>query len=114
MKTYAFTFSGTEEHLLAGAVENGYTGFKPVVMPDILHTTELVDGLPVIVSVPTPEPEEETIDEFMCRILMSISPDDFIKIATAGLQLKKGTENYDAQAMTESMINLISISPFIE
>lgn len=102
MTAYTFTFSGTEEQLLAGAIENGYTGFKPIDSNVLLIPGEM------------PEPEPETIDEFMCRIFMSVSPTEFIRIATIGLQMKKGTENYDAQAMTDAMINLISISPIVE
>lgn len=101
MKAYTFTFTGTDEEILAGAVENGYTGFKPIDPNVLFIPGEMA-------------PEEETLDEFMCRILMTVSPTEFIRIATIGLQMKKGTENYDAQAMTDAMINLISISPVVE
>ena len=105
MKQYTFTFNGTDEQILAGAVENGYTGFKPKVPSD-----EIIAPNPEEPTAPV-EPEPETLDEFMCRILMTVSPNDFIRIATNGLQGKLGSENYDAQAMTDAMLNLITIEP---
>lgn len=56
-----------------GAEANGYTGYKP---------------MPTIIDEPV-EQEEETVEEFMCRILMTTSPADFIKIATTVFQMRK-------------------------
>jgi len=98
MTAYKITFNGTEEQLLMWAGANGYTGYKP--------TAPIIDE-PV-------EPEVETIDEFMARILITTSPSDFIKIATTVFQMRKWTENYDAQSVADAMINLISISPIVE
>lgn len=97
MTTYKITFNGTDEQLLMGAVANDYTGFKPI--------TPIIDE-PV-------EPEEETLDEFMCRKLMEISPKQFIENAVVAIQKKKGTDNYDAEAMTHAMLGLLTIEKLV-
>lgn len=101
MTSYKITFSGTDEQLLAGAIENGYTGFKPVPYKEITLPEDI-----------TP-PEPETVDEFMCRILMTVSPNTFIHIAVTGLQNKKGSENYNGQAMGDAMLGLLSIEHLV-
>lgn len=97
MKTYKITFNGTEEQLLLGATFNDYTGFKPM------------DSNILFVPGEIPEPEPETIDEFMCRILMSRSPKEFIEIAVRGVEKKAGTDNYNAEEMMQAMMGLLTI-----
>ncbi len=97
MTSYKITFAGTDEQLLMGAEANGFTGLKP---------------LPPIIDVPV-EQEEETLDEFMVRILMTVSPKQFIDNAVTAIQKKKGTDNYDAEAMATAMLGLLSIEPIV-
>jgi len=93
MKTYKITFNGTEDQLLLGATLNGFTGFKPKAP---------------IIDEPIPD-EPETIDEFMCRKLMSVSPEQFIRNAVQGIERKAGTDNYNAEEMMQAMLGLLTI-----
>jgi hypothetical protein len=98
MKKYTLTFNGTDEQLLLGATYNGYTGFKTITS---LEGVADENGNPIR--------EEETVEEFMCRILIQIPPEQFIKNAVLGIEVQKGKENYDAKTMFEAMVNLITI-----
>jgi hypothetical protein len=97
MKTYKTIFNGTEEQMLLGATFNDYTGFRPLDSSILLIPGEM------------PQPEQETLDEFMCRILKIRSPKEFIEIAVRGIEKKAGTDNYNAEEMMQAMLNLLTI-----
>lgn len=93
---FKITFKGSEDNLKTLAEENGWTGTKRIVADDGSVTEE-----------------EETVDQFICSIVVSEGIFPLIARTTNSLELKNGTLNYNAGEMSHAMKSLISMERMV-